>query len=81
MVLPRNRHFGVALTGLRVTGLQVRGYVFQLGRAVATFEATEAVASVVFKTVASVKAITLSSRIFAFDCHDCRNLSRGSMLK
>jgi len=32
-------------------------------RAVATFEATEAVASVVFRTVASVKTITLSSRI------------------
>ena len=33
-------------------------------RAVATFEATEAAASVVFRTVASVKTITLSSRIF-----------------
>jgi len=32
-------------------------------RAVATFEATEAAASVVFRTVASVKAITSSNRI------------------
>jgi len=32
-------------------------------RAVATFEAAEAVASVVFRTVASVKTITSSSRI------------------
>ena len=32
-------------------------------RAVATFEATEAAASVVFRTVASVKAITSTSQI------------------
>jgi len=32
-------------------------------RAVATFEATEAAASVVFRTVASVKTITSSGRI------------------
>ena len=30
VILLPNRHFGVALTGLRVTGLQVRGYVFRL---------------------------------------------------
>jgi len=35
-------------------------------RAVATFEATEAAASVVFRTVASVKAITPSNRIVHF---------------
>jgi len=29
-ILPQNRRFGVVLTGLRVTGLQVSGYVFRL---------------------------------------------------
>jgi len=29
VILPPNRHFPVALTGLRVTGLQVTGYVFR----------------------------------------------------
>jgi len=30
VILSQNRHFGVALTGLHVTGLQVRRYVFRL---------------------------------------------------
>jgi len=55
----------------------------QLCRAVATFEATEAVASVVLRTVATVK-IYFDQSNFTFDCHDYiavtynRNCSRLS---
>jgi len=30
VISPQNRYFGVALTGLRVTGLQIMGYVFDM---------------------------------------------------
>jgi len=30
VILPPNRHFRAVLMGLRITGLQVRGYVFEL---------------------------------------------------
>ena len=40
-------------------------------RAVATFEATEAAASVVFRTVASVN---FKQSNCTFDCHNCCNL-------
>ena len=32
MILPQNRHFGVVLSGLHVTGLQFRGYFFDLAK-------------------------------------------------
>ena len=32
MILPQNRHFWVAMTGLRVPGLQVRRYVIRLSK-------------------------------------------------
>ena len=56
-------------------------------RAVATFEATEAAASVVFRTVALVKTITSSSRILQQDYtavtynRNCKRLSSSRALR
>ena len=44
---------------IEITGQKYHGLPYYIGRAVATFEANEAAASVVFRTVASVKTILL----------------------
>ena len=71
MILPQKRYFGVALTGLRVTGLQIRGYVFDMATPSIYYRNTNAAPSridfFVRLTVSAVEApkvtqISLSDR-------------------
>ena len=54
--------YGTLVVGVSQAVALNRGrHLYSAGRAVATFEATEAAASVVFRTIASVKTITMST--------------------